>query len=335
MIEIDGSFGEGGGQIIRTSLALSAMTGTPVKITNVRKKRRKPGLMRQHLTAVRAAARISQGKVVGDELGSSTVELHPGEIAPGEYQFDIGTAGATSLVMQTVLWPLTQANSASTVKFTGGTHNPLCPPFEFLERSFVPAIRELGIDLGLELHRAGFAPAGGGSFTATINPGTPKTKSWTEPLEISDRKIEVLISNLPEKIAQVEIDHATDGLSWDDSKIVDVDSDGPGNIVLATLERSPFSFVASAPGARNKKAKKVVEELVKSVRRQLAANVPVGEHLADQLIIPFALAGGGEFLTVTPSPHTMTQIEVVQKFIEVDVETEKIGEDHWRVTFVN
>jgi RNA 3'-terminal phosphate cyclase (ATP) len=335
MIEIDGAFGEGGGQIIRTSLSLSAMTGIPVRLINIRKRRKKPGLMRQHLTALRAVGELTRAKIVGDDVGSDVVEFTPGAIVGGDYQFDIGTAGSTTLVMQTVLWPLTQASVPSTVTFSGGTHNPLCPPFDFVSQSFAPALRAMDLDVDVELNRHGFAPAGGGSFTLAVTPGAPTAVTWEAAHPTLSRSIHVTISNLPEKIAQSELDLAMNYLGWSDAttEIHSVESNGPGNIVVATVHAEPFSYVASSPGAKKRKAEQVVERLADEVRTFVAAGVPVCEHLADQLIIPFALAGSGSFMTSTPTPHTMTQIEVVQKFLEVDVETEKIEHDRWRIAF--
>jgi RNA 3'-terminal phosphate cyclase (ATP) len=173
MIELDGSVGEGGGQILRTSLALSMCTGQPVTLNNIRAKRAKPGLMRQHLTCVDAAREVSGAQVQGAELGSQSLAFEPGRVRAGDYRFNVGTAGSCTLVLQTV-WPaLLLAGERSTLTLQGGTHNPMAPPFHFLERSFAPLVRRLGAGVSLTLRRHGFYPAGGGEMQATVEPAPP------------------------------------------------------------------------------------------------------------------------------------------------------------------
>ena len=162
MLTIDGSAGEGGGQILRSTLALSLCTGTPVRITGIRAKRDRPGLMRQHLTALRAAAEVGRAEVSGAELGSREVAFHPRGAAPGEYAFNVGSAGSATLVLQTVLPALLSASAPSDLLLEGGTHNPLAPPFEFLDRAFLPLIARMGPRVSATLEARGFYPAGGG-----------------------------------------------------------------------------------------------------------------------------------------------------------------------------
>src|SRR6185295_18962730 len=159
MLKLDGSVGEGGGQILRTALALSALTGQPFQIDRIRAQRRKPGLMRQHLTAVRAAAEVCQATVAGDSLGSMALSFVPGAVKAGSYSFAVGTAGSATLVLQTVLPPLLVAAGPSTLTIEGGTHNPLAPPFDFLERSFLPLVARMGPQFEARLERWGFYPA--------------------------------------------------------------------------------------------------------------------------------------------------------------------------------
>src|SRR5689334_333662 len=170
MLKLDGSVGEGGGQILRTALALSALTGQPFEIEKIRAKRRKPGLLRQHLTAVRAATALCQAQVEGDSLGSMTLRFVPGDVKPGEYAFAIGTAGSATLVLQTVLPPLLLASRPSKITIEGGTHNPLAPPVDFLDRSFLPLVRRMGPRVRVQLERWGFYPAGGGRISVEIEP---------------------------------------------------------------------------------------------------------------------------------------------------------------------
>src|SRR5438874_10033599 len=170
MLIIDGSEGEGGGQILRTSLALSLVTGQPFRIERIRAKRQKPGLLRQHLTGVEAARTVGCAEVVGGALNSQTLEFRPGVVTPGNYRFAVGTAGSATLVLQTVLPSLLTASGTSTLTLEGGTHNPLAPPFDFLARSFMPLIHRMGPSVELELRAAGFYPAGGGRFHTRIEP---------------------------------------------------------------------------------------------------------------------------------------------------------------------
>ena len=186
MLTIDGRNGEGGGQVLRTALSLSVALGQPVRVTHVRGKRAKPGLLRQHLTALRAAAEISAGTAVG-ELGGSEIELRPGPVRAGAYEFRIGSAGSTLLVLQTVLPPLLLAGGPSTLVLEGGTHNPLAPPFEFVARAFAPLLARLGARLELELVRPGFHPAGGGVLCARITP--PVRAMPLELLEVFEHEV--------------------------------------------------------------------------------------------------------------------------------------------------
>src|SRR5947207_15592691 len=168
MITIDGSQGEGGGQILRTSLALSLVTGQPFCMERIRVRRQKPGLLRQHLTAVEAAKTVGCAEVEGAEMNSQTLEFRPGPVTPGNYRFAVGTAGSATLVLQTVLPSLLTASGKSTLTLEGGTHNPLAPPFDFLVGSFMPLIRRMGATVELDLKAPGFFPAGGGRFHARI-----------------------------------------------------------------------------------------------------------------------------------------------------------------------
>src|SRR5438034_4921677 len=170
LIEIDGSFGEGGGQILRTSLALSLVTDQAFRIRNIRAARKKPGLLRQHLTAVNAAAEIGQAKVEGASLASGELTFRPCSVAASSYHFAVGSAGSATLVLQTILPALIVASGPSTVVLEGGTHNPHAPPFDFLQKAFLPELNRMGPMIAATLERPGFYPAGGGKFTLTIKP---------------------------------------------------------------------------------------------------------------------------------------------------------------------
>jgi RNA 3'-phosphate cyclase len=182
MLTLDGSAGEGGGQILRSALALSLLTGTPFRIEKIRARRAKPGLLRQHLTAVQAAARIGSAQVEGAELGSRALTVRPGTVAPGEYHFAIGSAGSACLVVQTVLPPLLLASGPSVLIVEGGTHNPAAPSWDFLARVFFPLLERMGARIRTKLERHGFYPAGGGRLRVEIDP-----VSTLAPLELLKR----------------------------------------------------------------------------------------------------------------------------------------------------
>jgi len=329
ILQIDGSTGEGGGQILRTSLALSMVTGTPIRIEKIRAKRAKPGLMRQHLTAVQAAARVSGARVEGAAVGATALSFTPGEIVPGDHRFAIGTAGSTTLILQTVLPALLRASAPSRVTLEGGTHNPMAPPFEFLDRTFLPLLNRMGAKIEATLERPGFYPAGGGRFTVTIEPAPRLTGlEILERGEIRHRRGSVILANLPRHIAERELKHLAHSTGWapDCFALRTVDSAGPGNIVLLELESDALTEVFAGFGEVGVAAEAVADKAVQEMRHYLAAGVPVGEHLADQLILPLALAGSGAFATLPLSRHATTQIELIPRFLPVRIEVERTGD---------
>lgn len=335
MHQIDGSRGEGGGQVLRTSLALSMITGTPIRIVNIRARRSKPGLMRQHLTAVQAAAAVSKAKVEGAAVGSREITFTPSTVTPGNYRFSIGTAGSTTLILQTVLPALILSSGPSRLKLEGGTHNPLAPPFEFLDRAFLPLLQRMGPSVDVQLHRAGFYPAGGGSLSVTIHP-VEKVQGLDllERGEIRNRRGTVLHANLPAHIADREVKKLGELTSWDPAsfEIHHVDSAGPGNAVLLELESENVTEVFTAFGEVGVSAENVAEKAVREMRDYLKADVPVGEHLADQLLLPLALAGSGSYRSLPLSLHARTQVELIPEFLGVRIGVvEEEGGRGWRV----
>ena len=325
MHQIDGSRGEGGGQVLRTSLALSMITGTPIRIVNIRARRSKPGLMRQHLTSVQAAAAVSGARVEGAAVGSREITFTPSSVRPGNYDFSIGTAGSTTLILQTVLPALILASGPSRLSLEGGTHNPLAPPFEFLDRAFLPLLRRMGPAVDAQLNRAGFYPAGGGSLSVTVDPVAKlQGLDLLERGEILNRRATVLLANLPGHIADREAKKLGELTSWDESatEIRRIESAGPGNAVLLELESENVTEVFTAIGEVGVAAEAVAEKAVREMRDYLKAGVPVGEHLADQLLLPLALAGSGSYRTLPLSLHARTQVELIPEFLEVRIEVE-------------
>jgi RNA 3'-terminal phosphate cyclase (ATP) len=335
MITIDGSQGEGGGQILRTSLALSLVTGQPFRMERIRAKRQKPGLLKQHLTAVEAAKTVGCAEVEGAALSSQTLEFRPGPVTPGNYRFAVGTAGSATLVLQTVLPALLTASSHSSLTLEGGTHNPMAPPFDFLARCFMPLVHRMGPSVELELRRHGFFPAGGGRFHARIKPA--KRLSRLDLLErgpVRSRQARLLVSKLPEHVGQRELAVVLDELKWreDECAVEAVQYPfGPGNAVVLAVEAEHVTGVFTSFGERGRPAEEVARSAVESAKAWLEAGVPVDEHLADQLLIPLVLAGGGSFRTTKPSLHTTTNAEVIQRFVTIPIRTEQESELLWRV----
>lgn len=318
MLTIDGAMGEGGGQVLRTSLALSALTRKPFRIEGIRAKRKRPGLLRQHLTAVRAIAQVCNARVSGDDLGSSTLTFEPGETKHADYQFAVGTAGSATLVLQTVLPPLLMANGRSRIMFEGGTHNPMAPPFEFIAQTFLPLLHRMGASVSAELDRHGFYPAGGGRFVVDVAGGTPLNGlSLLDRGTIERVEIKAIVAQIADHVAAREV-KALAGQLADFPIHIDtmrVESAGPGNVATVAVRAAKITETFTGFGKRGVRAEKVAHVLAGEVRKYVAASVPVGEHLADQLLIPLVLAGGGEFRTVTPSLHTRTNIEVIELFL--------------------
>jgi RNA 3'-terminal phosphate cyclase (ATP) len=339
MITIDGSEGEGGGQILRTSLALSLVTGQPFQMERIRARRQKPGLLKQHLTAVEAAKTVGCAEVTGTALGSQTLEFKPGPITPGNYRFAVGTAGSATLVLQTVLPALLTASGQSTLTLEGGTHNPMAPPFDFLEKSFMPLIHHMGPSVELELRRPGFFPAGGGRFHAKIEPVKKLVRfDLLERGPIRTRKATIWNSKLPESVAERELAVVREELKWraEECGVEDVQHPlGPGNAVVLAFEAEHVTEVFTSFGERGRLAEEVARAAVEAAKAWVEANVPVDEHLADQLLIPMSLAGGGSFRTTKPSLHTTTNAEVIRRFLAVHIRIEQESELAWRVTIGN
>ncbi len=326
VITIDGSLGEGGGQILRSSLTLSLLTGQPFQMVNIRAKRPKPGLLRQHLTAVQAAAKIGNAEVDGAAIGSVSLNFKPGKVTPGDYAFAVGTAGSATLVLQTILPPLLIASGPTTLKLEGGTHNPFAPPFDFLAQTFLPLINRMGPQVSATLIRPGFYPAGGGEFQVSIQP-----VEKLSPLHLLERgalkgkRAVARVAALSKSIAEREIAVVAEKLTWDrkDLTVESVEkSRGPGNIVVIEIESENVTEVFTGFGERGVQAEDVANTAIASAREYLASEVAVGKYLADQLLIPLAMAGGGSFTTLPLSRHATTNIEILRQFMGTKVTIE-------------
>lgn len=334
MLEIDGSTGEGGGQVLRSALTLSLVTGTPFRITKIRAGRGRPGLLRQHLTCVKAACEISGAEADGADLGSTTLVFRPTRRASaGSYAFAVGSAGSASLVLATIMLPLllAEGEKASVVRLEGGTHNPLAPPFEFLSEVLVPRLHELGFRIDATLERAGFFPAGGGAFTVSLGGGAtrePQAVSWLERGEVTLSGT-VVVANLSDRIGGREKSALAEALGIEPAQVAIkyVRSPGPGNAVMARAKAGDAVMeLVTAFGERGTSAEAVAEDAAAQMKRYLASSAPIGEHLADQLLLPLALGAGGSFLTHEKSMHLTTNAWVLSRFLG-DVVTFTDGRD--------
>jgi RNA 3'-terminal phosphate cyclase (ATP) len=334
-VRIDGSIGEGGGQIVRSALALSLVTGKPCTLTDIRAGRKKPGLLRQHLTALKAAAEVGSATVEGAQLGSRELSFRPGPVRSGSYRFSVGTAGSTTLVLQTVLPALLTADDPSEVVLEGGTHNPWAPPFDFLNRVLLPILERMGPRVRAKLERPGFYPAGGGLFRVEVEPAARLSRiELLERGEITARRALAKVCNLPRRIANRELATVGKGLSWTEDCLQAEQvrgAIGPGNVLTIEIESENVTELFTGFGRRGATAEQVAEGVVEEVREYLASGAPVGPYLADQLLVPFAIAGGGAYRTVRPTRHTLTNVEIVRKFLDVDIAVDKEHRAVWTI----
>lgn len=333
-LDIDGAAGEGGGQVLRTSLALSLIAGRPFTLRNIRGGRSKPGLQRQHLTCVEAARVVGDATVDGATPGSRFLRFVPGAIRHGDHRFAIGTAGSTSLVVQTILWPLLHAEGHSTVIVEGGTHVPMAPTTTFLTTAFIPALARFGlqdhVDVDLDAH--GFFPAGGGRVVVEVRGGdAPTAVAWTMRGALRRVQATAMVANLSKDIARREVFAVADALGLPKALghprtgacvIDEVTSPGPGNALHVVVESADGTEVFQGIGERGRRAEDVAAEVIDEVQAFLAHDVPVGPHLADQLLIPMALAavagrGASRLRTLAPTLHTTTNAGLIERFLPV------------------
>jgi RNA 3'-terminal phosphate cyclase (ATP) len=328
VLTLDGGHGEGGGQIVRTALALAVAVGRPVTITNVRVRRARPGLQPQHLTAVRALAAVSAAEVDGAELGSTALRFVPQGIRAGTYRFEVGTAGAVSLIFQALLLPLSLAPEPSRLTLVGGTHVTWSPPFHYLAEAFLPALAELGIRAEITLRRWGWYPRGGGEMDATIVPTRPRGGRGLVA-EIRDQTLPIrglsAVSHLPRSIAERQRRRAAErlaaaGLTAEIALAEGAPAFGAGTFVLLAIRgRAGFS----ALGRRGLPAEQVADAAVEPLLAYLASHAAVDEHLADQLV-PFCALADAESAFTCPAltPHLTTVAWVVEQLLPVRVRLE-------------
>lgn len=334
VIEIDGSYGEGGGQVLRTALALSAITGQPVRIERIRAGRRNPGLAPQHLTGVLALAEVCDAEVSGAAIGSTELLFQPrSKPRPGTYVFDVasaagrGSAGSVTLLLQTLLLPLALIEGESRLTLKGGTHVSWSPPFDYLAHVYLPVVERMDVKADCRLDAWGFYPVGGGQVTADIY-GSRRTLAPLSLLERGDLKRvrgAAVVCNLPADIAQRMANRAWNVLV-DAGLPADITpkrergaGPGAGVFLVAEYEHSLAGF--SALGAKGKPSEQVADEACRDLLAHHAGRAPVDEHLADQLLLPLALAAGrSEFHAARVTPHLLTNAHVIRQFIPAGIE---------------
>lgn len=336
VLAIDGSRGEGGGQILRSALSLSIATRRPCRVHRIRAGRRRPGLGHQHLAAVRAAAAVCDADVDGDALGAREIVFRPGRPRPGQYRFSVGTAGSATLVLQTVLPALLTAGGPSELVLEGGTHNPWSPPFEFLQKAFLPTIGKMGPRVTATLEAHGFYPAGGGRLRVAVDP-VPRLSplALLDPGGPPSLEATATVSSLPRHIAERELRvlQGTLGIAPEAATVEEVaEPAGPGNVVTVEVRYPAVTEVFTGFGRRGVRAETVAAEVAAEARTYLELGVPVGPHLADQLLLPMALAGGGAFRTGPPTLHARTNLEVIRSFLDLDVCVAETGGGTFTVT---
>lgn len=315
-IIIDGAQGEGGGQVLRTSLTLAVLYKKSIEIRNIRSGRKKPGLMRQHLTSVMAAAQVCGAQTHGVELGSTCIQFVPGEVKAGDYHFAIGTAGSTNLVCQTVLPMLLMAKGESTVTFEGGTHNGMSPSLTFLQHSFLPVLALMGQKCDVAVESLGFYPAGGGKWTLRVNPvDTLKPFCLTEPPNPGQRRVTGIVSNLSPSIVEREYAQVVKSLDWHGAPLdrQTPRTQGPGNTLILHAISNTHHSIVEVVGQNGLSAERVAKRAAGKMKVFLASNAAVEEQLADQLLILMLLAEGCEYTTTAPTAHTLTNIKVIEQ----------------------
>jgi len=342
-IEIDGSYGEGGGQILRTALALSAILKKPFTIHHIRSKRKNPGLQAQHLEAVEALSTITEAQTEGVRFGSQKITFIPQKILPGDYQFEVRTAGSVSLLLQALFLPLCLAKEKSKLILAGGTHVPWSPSFHYLSEVLLPTLQWMGVSANATIEKWGFYPKGGGRIQLEINPVLElKPISLVERGSLKKIRAISAVSNLPKHVAERQKEQALKRIRRElkiDAEITiqeDVPSNGPGSFLFLLTEYEKTFAGFSSLGARGKPAEKVADEAVDSLKDYIESDGCVDPHLADQVIPFVAMAkGNSSFTTSQITEHLLTNLWAIGHFLEVKVQRRgEIGRTG-RVEFLN
>ena len=343
LIQIDGSYGEGGGQILRTALALSAILRKPFTLFHIRSKRKNPGLQAQHLAAVEALAQITGAQTEGVRFGSQRITFIPKETVPGEYQFEVKTAGSVTLLLQAIFLPLCFAKRSSYVTLIGGTHVQWSPPFHYFSEIFLGVLEGAGVSATAAIKKWGFFPKGGGRIQLKINPIQELTA-----ISLVDRgslrKIRGIsaISNLPRHVADRQKERALERIRRElrmtgEITILDnVHSNEPGSFLFLLAEYQRVVAGFSSLGLKGKPAEKVADEAVDSLKDYLASDGCADPYLTDQLVPFMALVKGSSSITTTRiTEHLVTNLWVVQHFLDTGISKEGEIGSKGRVGFLN
>jgi RNA 3'-terminal phosphate cyclase (ATP) len=343
VIEIDGSYGEGGGQILRTALALSAILKKPFTIHRIRSRRKNPGLQAQHLEAVEALARITEAQTEGVRFGSQKITFIPQKIVPGDYQIEVRTAGSVTLLLQAIFLPLCLSGGISKVTLIGGTHVPWSPSFHYLSEVFLPTLRWMGVSVGTAIEKWGFFPGGGGKIQLNIDP-----VHELRPISLVNRGSLKLIrgisaaSHLPKHVAERQREQALDRIPRNlkiDTEITiqqDVPSNRPGSFLFLLAEYEKVFAGFSSLGSRGKPAERVADEALDSLKDFMESDGCIDPHLADQLIPFMAVAkGSSSFSTTRVTEHLLTNLWVISHFLGVKVQRRGDLGKPGRVEFLN
>ena len=343
-LQIDGNYGEGGGQILRTTLSLSCLLRKPVEISNIRRGRKIPGLQPQHLTSVNACRSISEAEAEGNKLKSMALKFNPGRIKGGNFTFNVAeekrSAGSTSLILQALFLPLSLSEQSSEITVLGGTHVPWSPPFDYLKEIFSPMLEKLGCRMELRITKWGWYPKGGGEVHYTIQPAEKLLSlDLTERGKLLNLKGISVVSNLPTSIAERQRNHALKVLRQKgfsaEVKIIQAPSIGQGTFFFlkAEFENSMAGF--GALGAIGKRAEKVADEACQEFLEFAQTRAAIDPHLSDQLMPYLALADGRSSLTVSRiSKHLLTNIWVVERFLATKITVEGSEGSEGKVTVI-
>jgi len=343
LIQIDGSYGEGGGQILRTALGLSAMLGKPFTLHHIRSNRRNPGLQAQHLAAVEALARITEAKTEGVRFGSQEIMFIPRAVHSGEYQFEVRTAGSVTLLLQAILLPLCFSEGISIITLIGGTHVQWSPSFHYLSEVFLPTLEGLGVSVAAVIEKWGFFPQGGGRIRLKINP-----VQELKPVSLIGRgSLKMIrgisaISNLPKQVAKRQKEQVLKRIQGElkiggEIAILDnVPSSGPGSFVFLLAEYQRVHAGFSSLGVKGMPSEKVADEAVDSLKDYLESDGCVDPYLTDQLAPFMALAKGNSIMTtIRITEHLLTNLWVIQHFLDVTISREGEVGAKGRIEFIN
>jgi RNA 3'-terminal phosphate cyclase (ATP) len=333
MVDLDGSQGEGGGQILRSSLTLSMLTGRPFQIRKIRANREKPGLRPQHLASVQAAAKLCGAEIKGASVGSKQLTFTPGQVVPSDEFFDIGTAGATALVLHTIYLPMAlRADSGVRLTLEGGTFNKSAPSFPFLAENWVYHLRSMGLSVGLRMPSAGFYPRGGGCVEAWIEPGKPQAIMKDRRGALVKIRAEADLCRLDRSIAQrmlnrVEERLAKQGLTAE-LEIVDWIGKGQGTAITLTSDHGDTRASFTGLGEMGRSAERVADDAIDELLAYLAVpDAAIDPHMADQLLLPLAFAEGRSVFTVSEvTEHLRTNAATIQEFVDRSIRIEESAE---------